>query len=56
MTFVARTPVVMLDEPTSHLDPHVSRLVREFVREDLNRQNGQTVIMSTHYLEEADLM
>lgn len=56
MTFIARTPVVMLDEPTSHLDPHVSRLVREFIREDLNRQNGQTVIMSTHYLEEADLM
>ncbi len=56
MTFIARTPVVMLDEPTSHLDPHVSRLVREFVREDLNRQNGQTVIMSTHYLEEAELM
>lgn len=56
MTFIARTPVVMLDEPTSHLDPYISRLVREFVKEDLNKRNGQTVIMSTHYLEEADLL
>jgi len=54
LCFIARTPLVMLDEPTSHLDPHVARLVREFVREDLSRDNGQTVLMSTHYLEEAD--
>lgn len=56
LCFIARTPLVLLDEPTSHLDPHVSRLVREFVREDLNRDAGQTVLMSTHYLEEADQM
>jgi ABC-2 type transport system ATP-binding protein len=55
-TFIARAPVVILDEPTSHLDPRAARLVREFAREDLNRRNGQTVIMSTHYLEEADLL
>jgi ABC-type multidrug transport system ATPase subunit len=54
LCFIARTPVVMLDEPTSHLDPHVARLIREFVREDLIRDGGQTVLMSTHYLEEAD--
>lgn len=54
LCFVARTPLVMLDEPTSHLDPHVARLIREFIREDLSRAHGQTVIMSTHYLEEAD--
>ena len=56
MTFMARTPLVMLDEPTSHLDPRVSRLVREFVKGELNQRNGQTVMMSTHYLEEADLL
>ena len=32
LTFVARTPVVMLDEPTSHLDPRTARLIREFTR------------------------
>lgn len=54
LCFIARTPVVMLDEPTSHLDPRVARLIREFVREDLCRDGGQTVLMSTHYLDEAD--
>lgn len=54
MTFLARMPLVILDEPTSHLDPQSARLVRRFIREDLNQKNGQTVIMSTHYLEEAD--
>jgi len=56
MAFIGRSPVVMLDEPTSHLDPGVSREVREFAREELNRQNGQTVVMSTHYLDEAELL
>lgn len=56
MTFIAHAPLVILDEPTSHLDPRGARLVREFIKEDLNRLNGQTVIMSTHYLEEADLL
>jgi ABC-2 type transport system ATP-binding protein len=56
MAFIGRSPLVMLDEPTSHLDPAVSREVREFAREELNRQGGQTVVMSTHYLEEAELL
>jgi ABC-2 type transport system ATP-binding protein len=56
MTFIARTPLVIMDEPTSHLDPRTSRLVRQFVKDELNRRNGQTVIMSTHYLEEAELL
>ena len=56
MTFMARTPLVILDEPTSHLDPRTARLIRDFVKEELNRGNGQTVVMSTHYLEEADML
>jgi len=55
-TFISRTPIVMLDEPTSHLDPNVAREVRHFVKQDLNTVAGQTIIMSTHYLEEADLL
>lgn len=55
-TFISRAPLVMLDEPTSHLDPQVAREVRAFIKQDLNKANGQTVIMSTHYLEEADLL
>jgi ABC-2 type transport system ATP-binding protein len=56
MTFIARTPLVILDEPTSHLDPRTSRQIREFAREELNGRNGQTVIFSTHYLDEADML
>jgi ABC-2 type transport system ATP-binding protein len=56
LTFIARTPLVLLDEPTSHLDPRTARLIRDFVTEELNRQNGQTILMSTHYLEEADML
>lgn len=54
MTFMAHTPIVILDEPTSHLDPRVARLIREFAKEELNKRNRQTVIISTHYLEEAE--
>lgn len=55
-TFIARAPVVLLDEPTSHLDPQVAREIRQFVKEDLNQGQGQTIILTTHYLEEADLL
>jgi ABC-2 type transport system ATP-binding protein len=55
-TFICSAPLVMLDEPTSHLDPQVARVVREFIKQDLNTINGQTIIMSTHYLEEAELL
>jgi len=55
-TFISSSPIVMLDEPTSHLDPGVAREVRTFVKQDMNKLGGQTIIMSTHYLEEADLL
>jgi ABC-2 type transport system ATP-binding protein len=54
--FLLRTPVVFLDEPTAHLDPRVSHTIRSFVRDVLNRQLGQTIFMSTHYLQEAESM
>ncbi len=45
-------PLVVLDEPTVGLDPQAARDLRERVRE-LGRQ-GRTVLLTTHYLEEAD--
>lgn len=44
--------VVFLDEPTSALDPEAARLVRDFVA-DL-RQEGRTIFLCTHNLDEAD--
>ena len=45
-------PLVILDEPTVGLDPQSARDLRERVRE-LKRQ-GRTVLLTTHYMEEAD--
>lgn len=44
--------VLFLDEPTSGLDPEAARLVRKFIA-DL-REEGRTIIMCTHNLDEAD--
>ena len=45
-------PLLILDEPTVGLDPQASRDLRERVR-DLQR-HGRTVLLTTHYMEEAD--
>jgi ABC-2 type transport system ATP-binding protein len=45
-------PVLYLDEPTSGLDPEAAQLVRDAIS-DL-RQNGRTILLCTHNLEEAD--
>jgi len=45
-------PLVILDEPTVGLDPQASRDLRDRVRE--LRAQGRTVLLTTHYMEEAD--
>jgi ABC-2 type transport system ATP-binding protein len=44
--------LVLLDEPTVGLDPHVRRQLWTFI-EQLKR-DGVTVILTTHYLDEAE--
>ncbi len=44
--------VLFLDEPTKGLDPHVAREIRSRVRE--LAQEGMTIFLTTHYMEEAD--
>ncbi|HET7560012.1 MAG TPA: ABC transporter ATP-binding protein [Limnochordia bacterium] len=56
MCLMVRTPIVFLDEPTVHLDPHSARRLRELARETLNRREGRTVVLSTHYLAEAEAL
>ena len=46
-----RPKCIVLDEPTAMLDPNGRQEVLEAVR-DLNRQEGVTVILITHYMEE----
>ncbi|HZD66319.1 MAG TPA: ATP-binding cassette domain-containing protein, partial [Acidimicrobiales bacterium] len=47
-----RPAVLFMDEPTSGLDPQ-SRLALWEILGELNR-DGQTIVLMTHYMEEAD--
>jgi len=45
--------LLLMDEPTTGLDPRSKREVQGFVR-DIRRQSGVTVLLSTHDLDEAE--
>ena len=47
-------PILLLDEPTLGLDPSFSRFIRSFIRKDLNQNDGKTIVLTTHYMDEAD--
>ncbi|MFI5049561.1 MAG: ABC transporter ATP-binding protein [Gaiellales bacterium] len=45
--------VVFLDEPTTGLDPQARRNLWDVIRA-INEEGGKTVVLTTHYLEEAE--
>jgi ABC-2 type transport system ATP-binding protein len=49
---VHRPPVIILDEPTAGVDVELRQSLWAFIRK-LN-QDGHTIILTTHYLEEAE--
>jgi ABC-2 type transport system ATP-binding protein len=49
---VHKPPVIMLDEPTAGVDVELRQGLWQFVRR-LNR-DGHTIVLTTHYLEEAE--
>jgi ABC-2 type transport system ATP-binding protein len=49
-----RPPVIVLDEPTAGVDVELRQMLWEFIKR-LNRE-GHTVILTTHYLEEAETL
>ncbi len=51
--FLSSPIVLLLDEPTTGLDPHSKREVQAFVRE-IRDAHDATVILTTHDMEEAD--
>ncbi|MEO7350660.1 MAG: ABC transporter ATP-binding protein [Marmoricola sp.] len=53
-TLMGRPDVVMLDEPTTGLDPESRRQVWRLIR--ALRDGGATVLLTTHYLDEAEAL
>jgi ABC-2 type transport system ATP-binding protein len=47
------TPALLFDEPTAGLDPASAMEFRHLLRDKLARQEGKTILMSTHNLPEA---
>lgn len=45
--------LLILDEPTAGVDIEIRRSMWEFLS-DINKQQGTTIILTTHYLEEAE--
>lgn len=47
-------PILIMDEPTLGLDVLSNRVILEFIKRE--RDGGKTIILSTHYLDEAEDM
>jgi ABC-2 type transport system ATP-binding protein len=52
--FVTDPQILFLDEPTLGLDVHVAREVRTFIREWIAEKAGRTLLLTTHYMAEAE--
>jgi ABC-2 type transport system ATP-binding protein len=52
-SLVHRPRVLFLDEPTTGLDAPSRRALWEYLR-DVRREHGTTIVLTSHYLEEAE--
>jgi ABC-2 type transport system ATP-binding protein len=53
-TLIHEPQLVILDEPTVGLDPHIRRQLWDFIKG--LRNEGVTVLLITHYLDEAEAL
>ena len=54
--FVTDPDILFLDEPTVGLDVNAARTIRDYVVKWLQEETGKTVLLTTHYMAEADEM
>ena len=53
-TLINQPKIIFLDEPTTGLDPQARRSLWELIKQI--RQRGTTVIITTHYMDEAEYL
>jgi len=53
LAFVGDPQAIILDEPTSGVDPYARRQIWDFL---LRHREGRTIMLSTHHMDEAELL
>ncbi|XP_042333674.1 ATP-binding cassette sub-family A member 2 isoform X3 [Sceloporus undulatus] len=53
IAFVGGSRAVILDEPTAGVDPYARRAIWDII---LKYKQGRTILLSTHHMDEADLL
>lgn len=53
IALIADSKIVMLDEPTSGMDPSARRFTWDLLQQ---HRKGRTMILTTHFMDEADLL
>jgi len=54
IAFLSEPMLLILDEPTTGLDPHMRNLLWSYIT-DYNKRTGGTVILTTHNMDEIEL-
>ncbi len=54
-SFLTSPVLMLLDEPTTGLDPRSKRDVQAFIRE-VQQEHDATILLTTHDMEEAELL